>query len=74
MCIRDRVPYDWLSLALLLLISIAATGVIVFVQAGIDHLWTCFGIKSVSYTHLDVYKRQIRRRESPALSCADRPN
>lgn len=40
-----RVPYDWLSLAFMLLISIAATWVIVFVQAGIDHLWTCFGIK-----------------------------
>ncbi|NLA26185.1 MAG: oligosaccharide flippase family protein [Firmicutes bacterium] len=39
------VPYDWGNLALLLLISIAATAMIVLVEAAIEGLWICLAVK-----------------------------
>ena len=39
------VPYDWIALALMLFTAVAATGAVVLLQEGIDHLWLSLGAK-----------------------------
>lgn len=42
-----RVSYDWGALGLMLLTALAATGAVLLLQEGIDHLWLCLGAKLV---------------------------
>ena len=84
MCIRDRYVVEPLergygttlgnSLRRILLSSLPGTAVTSIKIAGVQHEFSTIpGVKAVSYTHLDVYKRQGKEKVISGLRRVSKP-